>query len=92
MWRAKRRINERRRILVSYCDFIKSSVVKTCLSCRQRKKPVAIGEEDGQIRTADKDSCMYFSIASFSGLVRLYNFLTGSSAPESKSVAQAYGL
>lgn len=37
-----------------------------------KKKPAATGEEEGRIRPAARELVMYVSIASLSGLERLY--------------------
>lgn len=54
-----------------------------------KKKPVPTGEEEGWINQDPRDSEMYFSIASHSGLERLYNRLPGSGrAAEHRPAAQ----
>lgn len=56
-----------------------------------KKKPTPRGEEDGQMIPATRDSKMYFSIASCSGLERLQSLLDGNGAPGNRSIAQSYG-
>lgn len=45
--------------------------------------PAPTGKEEGRIRPAASDSLRYFSIASCSGLERLYRWLEGNGAPGS---------
>lgn len=49
-------------------------------------------EMEGRIRPAATESVIYLSIASFSGLERLYNRLVGRADPGYKSMVQSYGL
>lgn len=47
------------------------------LSFSTKKNPAPTGEEEGRMSPTAKDSLMYVSMTSSSGLDRLYNFLVG---------------
>jgi hypothetical protein len=54
-----------------------------------KKNPAPTGEEEGLMMPAERDSLMYFSMASLSGRDKLYRRLLGKGAPGRRSMGQS---
>lgn len=88
--RDKGRISERQGLLVLDCDVIESlHGLKVPSFFPTKKNPAPTGEDEGQMKPAAKESCIYFSMVCRSEWERLYSLLVGSGALGRSSTAQS---